>query len=86
MGVNKKEYLITAFFIVVLVVVILIVSMTQNPPEHLIAKVRYFDGSMDTLRIKDYRTINNTILLITDSERQVVVGANNVIIIEDEDY
>ena len=48
------------------------------------AKIRYFDGSMDTLEIDRWRaSASGTITLYTAEGRTVVIGANNVILIEE---
>lgn len=50
------------------------------------AKIRYFDGSMDTLEIDRWRfTASGTIALYTAEGRTVVIGANNVILIEESE-
>lgn len=48
------------------------------------AKIRYFDGSCDTLEIeKWFASASGTVTLHTDTGRKIVIGANNVIIIEE---
>lgn len=87
MNANKKDYIITAILVLITVIIIIVVNVFQQKmPDHLIAKVRYFDGSLDTLQIKSYKTIGDSILIITDDGRQMVTGSNNVIIVEDEGY
>lgn len=50
------------------------------------AKIRYFDGSMDTLEVdKWYTSSSGTITLHTEEGRTVVIGANNVILIEESE-
>ena len=49
----------------------------------MIAKVRYFDGSLDTLEITGYSTVGSCVRLRTLDGRQTILGANNVIIIEE---
>ncbi len=50
------------------------------------AKIRYFDGSMDTLEIDRWRASSSgTITLYTAEGRTVVIGANNVILIEESE-
>ena len=50
------------------------------------AKVRYFDGSMETIRITGYSPVGGCIWLKADDGHIALIGANNVIIVEDEDY
>jgi uncharacterized lipoprotein NlpE involved in copper resistance len=47
------------------------------------AKVRYFDGSMDTLLLKSYTIGRTMVFLHTEDGRTVVIGPNNVIVIEE---
>ena len=53
---------------------------------HMIAKIRYFDGSMDTIRITGYSPVGGSIWLQAEDGHIAVVGANNVIIVEDDNY
>ena len=53
---------------------------------HMIAKVRYFDGSTDTIRISEYSPVGGSIRLKAEDGHIAVIGANNVIIVEDEEY
>ena len=56
---------------------------TEKTSTRLIAKVRYFDGSLDTLEISGYSTVGSCVRLRTIDGRQTILGANNVIIIEE---
>ena len=48
------------------------------------AKIRYFDGSMDTLEVdRWYSSKSGTVTIYTEEGRKVVIGANNVILIEE---
>ena len=48
------------------------------------AKIRYFDGSMDTLEIDRWRSSSSGYFILYTAEgRTVVIGANNVILIEE---
>ena len=48
------------------------------------AKIRYFDGSMDTLEVdRWFASASGTVTLHTMEGRKVVIGANNVILIEE---
>ncbi len=50
------------------------------------AKIRYFDGSMDTLEVdRWFASASGTVTLHTMEGRKVVIGANNVIIIEESE-
>ena len=86
MNLNKKEYLIVAAIAVLLAVIIIAVNVIpEKKPDRLIAKVRYFDGSLDTLEITGYTTVGSCIQLRTIDGRRTILGANNVIIIEEEE-
>ena len=76
---------IIAVFILIILLLALS-SCAQKMPDHLIAKVRYFDGSQDTLKIKSFKAVGDCLQLICEDGHTCVVGTNNVIIIEDEDY
>ena len=45
-----------------------------------------FDGSMDTIRITGYSPVGGSIWLQAEDGHIAVVGANNVIIVEDDEY
>ena len=47
------------------------------------ARVRYFDGSIDTLVVTDFSLNNGVFILHTDAGRTVAIGANNAIVIEE---
>lgn len=51
------------------------------------AKIRYFDGSMDTVLLSGYSwgVSSGIVVLHTDDGRKVCVGANNVMIIEESE-
>lgn len=51
-----------------------------------VAKIRYFDGSLDTIRINDWQIRDGAVVFTTERGWKNAVGVNNVIIIEgDED-
>lgn len=59
-------------------------SDRQNGPA--VAKIRYFDGSLDTIRINDWQIRDGAVVFTTERGWKNVIGVNNVIIIEgDED-
>lgn len=76
--------LIAVFILIILLLALS--SCAQKMPDHLIAKVRYFDGSQDTLKIKSFKAVGDCLQLTCEDGHTCVVGTNNVIIIEDEDY
>lgn len=48
------------------------------------ARIRYFDGSMDVLEVDRWFSSNSgTVTIYTTEGRKVVIGANNVILIEE---
>lgn len=48
------------------------------------AKIRYFDGSCDTLEVESWFTSKSGAITITTTEgRKVVIGVNNIILIEE---
>ena len=86
MKANKRDFLIAAGLVILLLAVLIFISIPAKNQENLIAKVRYFDGSMDTLRIVAYEPMGGSIWLKTEDGHIAVIGANNVMIIEDEEY
>jgi len=51
-----------------------------------VAKIRYFDGSLDTIRITDWQIRDGAVVFTTERGWKNAIGVNNVIIIEgDED-
>ena len=85
MSPKKREHLFIAGLFVLLAVFIIIVNVVvpEKTSTRLIAKVRYFDGSLDTLEISGYSTAGSCVRLRTLDGRQTILGANNVIIIEE---
>lgn len=75
--------------LLVLLITILLLAGCSNgnePDRRMIttAKIRYLDGSCDTLILERwYASQSGTVTLFTDEGRKVVIGANNVIIIEE---
>ena len=78
----RKWVLIAAAVIAVAVFIIIVNVVPKKTSTRLIAKVRYFDGSLDTLEISGYSTVGSCVRLRTIDGRQTMLGANNVIIIE----
>lgn len=75
-------------FLLLFAMVFLIVGCSGTAADRRIttAKIRYFDGSMDTLEIDRWRSsASGTITLYTAEGRTVVIGANNVILIEESE-
>lgn len=50
------------------------------------AKIRYFDGSLDTVVLQSYvLDMYGMVILYTEDGRKVIVGPNNVMIIEESE-
>ena len=81
-----KKILLIVLAVIAAVFIFVIAFCNHNVPRSLIAKIRYFDGCTDTLSIRDYRVLDNSILITKTDGRMVLVGSNNVILIEDEEY
>lgn len=81
----KKEtkFFIALIAIAVLTCIIVLIAGRANDKagEPMIAKIRYFDGSLDTLEITEYRLDNGSIAFKSIDGVTTVTGANNVIII-----
>lgn len=57
---------------------------TENEKRVTHARIRYFDGSMDVLEVDSwYASQTGTVTIHTTEGRKVVIGVNNVILIEE---
>ena len=81
-----KKILLVILLVAVTAAICLFPVLLNPAPRHLIAKVRYFDGSMDTIRITGYSPVGGSLWLKAEDWHFTIVGANNVIIVEDEEY
>ncbi len=77
-----KKVLLVLVLAVILLVAVGCSSYQGQAKEPLIAKVRYFDGSMDTLEITEWRTVGAAITFTSIDGVTTTTGANNVIIIK----
>ena len=77
-----KKVLLVLVLAVILLVAVGCSSYQGQANEPLIAKVRYFDGSMDTLYITEWRSNGATITFTSIDGVTTTTGANNVIIIK----
>ena len=81
-----KKILPVILLVAVTAALCLIPVLLNPAPRNLIAKIRYFDGSMDTIRITGYSPLGGSIWLKADDGHIAVIGANNVIIVEDDEF
>ncbi len=81
-----KKILLVILLVAVTAAICLLPVLLNPVPRNLIAKVRYFDGSMETIRITGYSPVGGCIWLKADDGHTAVIGANNVIIVEDDEY
>ena len=81
-----KKILLVILLVAVTAALCVLPFVLHPAPRHLIAKVRYFDGSMDTIRITGYSPVGGSLWLKADDGHIAVIGANNVIIVEDDEY
>ncbi len=81
-----KKILPVILLVAVTAALCLIPVLLNPAPRNLIAKIRYFDGSMDTIRITGYSSVGGSIWLKTEDGHIALIGANNVMIAEDEAY
>ena len=81
-----KKILLVILLVAVTAAICLLPVLLNPAPRHLIAKVRYFDGSMDTIQITGYSPVGGSLWLKAEDGHFTIVGANNVIIVEDEEY
>ena len=69
--------------VILLVAAIAVACSVPSKNRVLSAKIRYFDGSMDTVLINSYYVTGAIMTLCTVDGRKVVIGANNVVVIEE---
>lgn len=74
--------------LLILMAVMMILSgcspgLDDNERRLVHAKIRYFDGSMDTLEVDRWFASSATVTIFTAEGRKVVIGANNIILIEE---
>ena len=81
-----KKILPVILLVAVTAALCLIPVLLNPAPRNLIAKIRYFDGSMDTIRITGYSPVGGSIWLKTEDGHISLIGANNVIIFEDDEF
>ena len=81
-----KKILPVILLVAVTAALCLIPVLLNPAPRNLIAKIRYFDGSMDTIRITGYSPVGGSIWLKTEDGHISLIGANNVIIVEDDEF
>ena len=81
-----KKVLLVILLVAFTALLCLVPFIYNAAPRHLIAKIRYFDGSMDTIRITGYSPVGGSIWLKAKDGHITVIGANNVIIVEDDEY
>jgi hypothetical protein len=81
-----KKILLVILLIAVTATLCVLPFVVHPASRNLIAKIRYFDGSMDTISITGYSPVGGSIRLKAEDGHIAVIGANNVMIIEDEDY
>ena len=80
-----KKILLVILLVAVTAAVCLLPVLLNPAPRNLIAKIRYFDGSVDTIRITGYSPVGGSMWLKAEDGHFTIVGANNVIIVEDEE-
>ena len=81
-----KKIFVVIVLVAVTAVICLLPVLLNPAPRNLIAKIRYFDGSMDTNRITGYSPVGGSIWLKTEDGHIALIGANNVIIVEDDEF
>ena len=77
-----KKVLLVLVLAVILMLAVGCSSYQGQAKEPLIAKIRYFDGSLDTIYITEWRTVGAAITFTSIDGVTTTTGANNVIIIK----
>lgn len=70
--------------VVALATVLLFYHGWDRPERVLNAKIRYFDGVSEMVELRGYQIMNGFIRLDTAAGDRIYVGANNVIITDEE--
>ena len=81
-----KKILLIILLVAVTAAICLLPVLLNPASRNLIAKVRYFDGSLDMIRITEYSPVGGSMWLKAEDGHIALIGANNVIIVEDEEY
>ena len=81
-----KKILLVILLVTVTAAICLLPVLLNPAPRNLTAKIRYFDGSMDTIRITGYSPVGGSLWMKAEDGHIAVIGANNVIIVEDDEY
>ena len=81
-----KKVLLVILLVAVTAAICLLPVLLNPASRNLIAKIRYFDGSMDTIRITGYSPVGGSMWLKAEDGHIAVIGANKLMIIEDEEY
>lgn len=63
-----------------------VISSLQTEKQINTAKIRYFDGSTDTLQITRYSISDETVTVWTRDGQVCISSANNIILVSDDDY
>lgn len=63
-----------------------VIADIQTEKEINTAKIRYFDGSTDTLQITRYSISDGTVTVWTRDGQVCISSANNIILLSDDDY
>lgn len=63
-----------------------VISSLQTEKQINTAKIRYFDGSTDTLQITRYSISDGTVTVWTRDGQVCISSANNIILLSDDDY
>ena len=81
-----KKILLVILLVAVTAAICLLPVLLNPVPRNLIAKIRYFDGSMETIRITGYSPVGGCIWLKAEDGHIALIGANTVIIVEDDEF
>jgi len=87
-GANSVKKLISVLLILIVTLLVCTGCSSSDDGKRVKhAKIRYFDGTVDTIEIKNwFASQSGTVTLNTSEGRKVVLGVNNVIIIEETEY
>ena len=80
----KTAKILLAALLAIALTVLAVSYFSDRPGRVLNAKIRYFDGVSEMVELRRYEIMNGFVRLDTAAGDRIYVGANNVIITDEE--
>ena len=80
----KTAKILLAALLAIALTVLAVSYFSDRPGRVLNAKIRYFDGVSEMVELRGYSIVGSFVRLDTAAGDRVYVGANNVMIIDEE--